>query len=247
MVTAGSFRWALALFSFAAVACSTAAKDDKKQNSSQPALADDALIGSCQAKDNSFCDEYHNRASLKDEARTVELTMTKGACESELKNGTWREGKACEPKGEIGHCVVDKHDSLKRVGYSFKGDEEMTGGACKDLMGGKWESGLADGALLGRCVVGTTCTELHNNKQLDAEGRGRAVNNEKESCERLEGTFEPGKACEAATAKTKCTTKGDFRLTTYRFDTGASKEQIKDMKELCEIGGTDATFETLGK
>ncbi len=237
-----------ALLGFAAIAACSVSKDKKGEDSGSSskasALADDAVVGSCQAKDGSFCDEYKNRASLKDDARGVELSMAKGACESELKNGTWREGKACEPKGEIGHCVVDKRDSMKRASYWYKGDEEMTAAGCKDLMEGKWESGLADGAVLGRCVVGSSCTEVRNNKQIDADSRARYLKNETDSCARLEGEFTPGKPCEATPVTARCTVKGEGRLTSVRTETNKDKQAIADAKELCAISD-GSVFEDL--
>lgn len=248
MGTAGMVaRRAAALLTFAAIAACSTSKDKKEDgaaSSKASALPDDAVVGSCQAKDGSFCDEYKNRASLKEDARSVELSMTKGACESELKNGSWREGKGCEPKGEIGHCVVDKRDSMKRASYWYKGDEEMTAAGCKDLMEGKWESGLADGAVLGRCVVGSSCTEVRNNKQLDADSRARYLKNESDSCGRLEGEFTPGKACETASPTARCTVKGEYRLTSVRTETNKDKQAIADAKELCAIS-EGSVFEDL--
>ncbi|MFO0549176.1 MAG: hypothetical protein U0271_12365 [Polyangiaceae bacterium] len=243
------FRGGLAVVLFAGVAACGLSRDKNKEEKgeekkSAPAMAADALIGSCQAKDDSSCEEYRNRADLKDEARSVELTMTKGACESDLKNGVWREGKACEPKGEIGHCTTDKAGSLKRVAYSFKGDEEMASIGCKDLMEGKWESGLADDAILGSCTVGSSCTEIRNNKQVPADSRVSSLQREEESCQRLEGTFAKGKGCDGTTkAKARCTDKGEYKLTSVRIETDGSKQAVADAKELCSIG--EGKFEEL--
>lgn len=216
-------------------------KEDKKEAAAE--LADDAVVGSCQAKDNSFCDEYRNRKGMKDDARNLDVQMSKGACEG-MKDGVWREAKACEPKGEIGHCAVDKPNVLKQVSFKYAGDEEMAASACKDLMDGQWASGLADDVVLGSCQLSSSCRELRNNKKVDAESRARDVKSAGESCDRLEGQFAAGKACqETEQARAKCTKKGDLQLTTIDYETSTDKEVLSMAKETCGIG--EGTFETL--
>lgn len=234
-----------ALCALSACSISKSKGDDKQEEKKETtaALADDAVVGSCQAKDNSFCDEYRNRKGMKDDARSLDVQMSKGACEG-MKDGVWREAKACEPKGEIGHCSVDKPNVLKQVGYKYSGDEEITASACKDLMEGKWESGLADDVILGSCSLSSSCTEIRNNKKMDAESRSRVLKSESESCERLESQFEPGKGCQnVAEARAKCTKKGESRFTEISYQTSADKETLALTKEGCDIG--EGTFETL--
>lgn len=216
------------------------AEDKEEKKESAPALADDAVVGSCQAKDNSFCEEYRNSKVLKEEARNLDLQMSKGACE--LKDGVWRDAKACEPKGEIGHCNSERPNVLKQVRFKYAGDEMLDAELCKDLQG-TWESGLADDVVLGSCSLSSSCTELRNNKKVDADSRTRAIQRETESCERLESKFEPGKACQQTDqARAKCTKKGESRLTEISYQSSADKETLALTKESCDIG--EGTFET---
>jgi hypothetical protein len=239
-----TLRITLMLSAAMSVAALTAcSKSGPEGAASEPAMAADAMIGSCLVSE-STCDEYQNQPGLKESERSVTITMTKGAC-SQVQHGTWRDGKGCEKKGEIGHCTIAKSGNLKHTSYSFKGEEDVAASACTTLYEGKWESGLEDDALLASCVKGTGCEEIRNNKAASADLRAALLKNERDSCGRLSGEYRTDKGCETAKATATCTKKSPDGLNSVYYELSSAKQAIADSKELCGI--TEGKFEVRAK